>query len=605
MLKNLEKLLNGIQQEPWAKALPVDKESWTVIMEWIDKNVLSVFLNQVVQQIDEIVDIDPVFSEPQIFENATRYMVNFLGAHSASVRIYDPRTKQMLSYGSYPSREDTRETNIPLDGSIAGEVVKTHSTLLVPNIFKEELYQNKRFVYRKGISSLMAIPLDIPRFFPRERDTAGVIQIYYTEKGREFTPLEVQMASVMAKRLSFVIARKKILSLHKSNEKKDAIVRHIFRALAAPGGIKMKDIFNRVVPELADITKIQSSALFSITEDLNDVIIEAGYPERGSYHSIGRSFTVSSEPVFELLLNLRDYSGDSAFEIVTMSYVLVVDPQQSDLISDNLKRLAATQNINSILYVPLKVDGEINHFMTFDALDQRKRYTNDEIDVFLFMGRELVKAQKMERLGDTLHDFKNPAIATAGFARRLKTLLEQEESETSKEQVRKYVDIIFQETSRLQELGLSIYRVGKEQVINMTDTLLRRFEINKEAIKEQLKQNVVLKEGPFDPEVKVRCYPIHLERIFDNLLNNATKAIPLKGGELRIGTYTDGEWACSEISNTGRISEDDLARIIEGEGQGRGLYITNRIIHLLKGRIDVKEEEGRITFIVRLPVYKG
>ena len=88
------------------------------------------------------------------------------------------------------------------------------------------------------------------------------------------------------------------------------------------------------------------------------------------------------------------------------------------------------------------MDGEITHFMTFDALEQKQRYRDDEISLLLFLGRELMKAQKMERLDDALHDFKNPAIATAGFARRLKELIKKGDLEGSKEQIDWYSDII-------------------------------------------------------------------------------------------------------------------------------------------------------------------
>ena len=79
-------------------------------------------------------------------------------------------------------------------------------------------------------------------------------------------------------------------------------------------------------------------------------------------------------------------------------------------------------------------------------------------------------------------------------------------------------------------MALSIHHSGREQLINLTEILKKRFEINQEAIKEMLKANVSLREGPFQDPLPVRCYPIQLERILDNLLNNATKAIPLKGG---------------------------------------------------------------------------
>ena len=601
MLINLDKLITAIKQEPWAKGVSDDRDFLVPLMEWIEQGVIPGFLDQVIRQVDEMIDINPDLSEPEILGKATRYMVDFLGAHHASVRIYDPQVGKMLSFGSYPFEEEKRETFIPLKGSIAGEVVLTRRPYLVPNILEEKRYHNKEVIYKKGVRSLMAIPLEIPRFFSHERDMVGVIQIYYSEKERDFTPLEVQTANLMAKRLSFVIARMKILSMHRTDEIREAIVRHIFRTMGARGGVKMREVFNSVIPDIADMVNLQSCAFFSVTEDLSHVILEAGYPEAGGYHSIGKSFPVTSELAYGVLMNPANYSEESVYEVVTPSYILIVDPQKSDLISKGLKKFAMLHKINSILYIPLRVDGELTYFMTFDALDERQRYRDDEIDTFLFLGRELVRARKMERLDDALHDFKNPAIATAGFARRLKSLLDKKETEKSKKQIRQYASILLDETSRLQELALSIYHMGKEEVVNLTEVLRRRFDINKEVIREQLKQKVRLKEGPFDPDLNVRCYVLHVERIFDNLLNNATKAIPHTGGVLEIRTYADGEWACAEITNTGHMSDEDRVRFLVGEGRGRGFYITQRIIRLLKGKIEISGGEETTTFVVRLP----
>ncbi|MFH1491548.1 MAG: GAF domain-containing sensor histidine kinase, partial [Pseudomonadota bacterium] len=583
MQDNLDMFFDTMRKEPWAMECPDDEEFWKKLTGWIREQVLPEFLKRVTKQIDEIIDIEPDLSEPALLALSTRHVVDFLGASSASVRIYDPLTHQMLSYGSYPSKEKSRETYIPLENSIAGEVLTTQRTYLVPDILKEERYLEKQVVEERGVNSLMAVPLGIPRFFPHERDTAGVIQIYFPEKGRNFTPLEIQIAEVMARRLSFVIARKKIFSLHQVNEKKEAIVHNIFLKLGSREGVKMKDVFNRIIPELADIIDVQSCALFSVTDDNEHVVLDAGYPETQGYHGIGKRFPIRSEPAFEIILKRQAFTQISHNEIVTPSYILVMDPQASSLLSRNVKKFALNHKIHSILYVPLNVGEEITHFMTFDALNQRQSYTEGEIEIFLFLGRELMKAQRMERLDDILHDFKNPVIATAGFARRLKNILEKEGLFRKNETVRRYVDILLEETSRLQEMALSIYHIGKEQVINLTQVLKNRFEINKEAIKEQLKQNVTMEEGPFHDSLAVRCYPLHLERIIDNLLNNATNAIPLKGGLLAIRTYLEGDWACAEITNTGQISEEERLRLLEGEGQGRGIYITHRIIRLLKG----------------------
>ncbi|MBW2063864.1 MAG: GAF domain-containing protein [Deltaproteobacteria bacterium] len=602
MWKNTEEIIERILRQEWAAEPTEDATFWRNLIEWIRDQILPEFLAELSNQVDEIIDINPDLSEREILSRVTRYMVEFLGAHSASVRIYDPETGQMLSYGSFPSHEEDRETFIPLEESVAGKVVKSRQTYLVPNILKEKLYHDKAVIERKGTFSVMAIPLTITSFAPHERDRVGVIQVYYKEKDRKFNPIEVQVAELMARRLSFVIARKKILDMHRANEKKETIVRNIFLKLGAREGVKMKEIFNRVIPELADIINVQSCALFSVSDDMEYVILEAGYPT--AYHSIGKRFPVASEPAFEVILNRRQDIKETPCEVITQSYLLVVDPQKSQLVSDVVKKSAAERFVNSILYVPLSVGDEITHFMTFDALDQRQRYTEEEIEIFLFLGRELMKAQRMEQLDDILHDFKNPAIATAGFARRLKDLLEMEKSIEEDTKIKKYVEILLEETSRLQEMALSLYELGKEQVVNLTEVLKKRFEINKEAISQLLKQNVRLTEGPFQDPLYVYCYPLHLERILDNLLNNATNAIPLKGGDLSIRTYREGKWACAEISNTGHISEEERLRLLEGEGRGRGLYITHRIIRILKGKIKIRTGKKTTTLVVKLPIYE-
>ncbi|MBN1834180.1 MAG: GAF domain-containing sensor histidine kinase [Deltaproteobacteria bacterium] len=605
MWRNPEALIETIKEQAWAEEWAGEDALWDHLNRSLKEDLLPQFLTQITRQIDEITEIDPDLSEQEILTQATRHMVNFLGALSSSVRIYDPLTGQMLSYGSYPSEERARVTFIPLEETVAGEVVKTKKTYLVANIIKDELYKDKDVINRKGAHSVVAVPLVIPRFFPRERDTVGVIQIYFPEEDRNFTPLEIQLAEVMARRLSFVIARKKILSMNRVNEKKETIVRNIFLKMGSGHGVKMKEVFNRVIPELADIINIQSCALFALAEDGEHVLLEAGYPDWVGYHGIGKRFPVSSEPAFELILNRRTYLDDSPYEVVAQHYLLVVDPQKSGAVSENIKRFAADHNINSILYVPLNVGEEITHFMTFDALDQRQRYGQEEIEIFLFLGRELMKAQRMERLDDILHDFKNPAIATAGFARRLKDLLDKEELSGNAPTIQRYVSILLEETSRLQEMAVSLYHIGKKQVVDLTEVLKKRFEINREAIREQLKQNVSLQEGPFYKGLFIRCYPLHLERILDNLLNNATNAIPLQGGILSIKTSLQDDWACAEITNTGLISDEERLKLLDGEGRGRGIYITHRIIKLLRGKIDVKVGRDTTTLVVSLPTCQG
>ena len=74
---------------------------------------------------------------------------------------------------------------------------------------------------------------------------------------------------------------------------------------------------------------------------------------------------------------------------------------------------------------------------------------------------------------------------------------------------------------------------------------------------------------------------------------------------ISIRTYEQGKWACAEISNTGSISDEDRMKILEGEGEGRGLYITHRIMRLLKGKMEISCTENTTTFLVYFPLWRA
>ena len=97
MLTNLKDLVKRIQEEPWAGEVSAKEDFWVFLAGWIEEHVLSDFLGRVTGQVDEIVEIDPDLPEPQILERATRFMVDFLGAHSASVR---PRKANMSHWAT-------------------------------------------------------------------------------------------------------------------------------------------------------------------------------------------------------------------------------------------------------------------------------------------------------------------------------------------------------------------------------------------------------------------------------------------------------------------------------------------------------------------------
>ena len=573
-----------------------------IIVELIRERVLFHYVDKVISQADSILDINPSLSEQEILEALAKNVVEFLGAEAASIRIYNPSREEMVSFGSYPGGGENREEAIPFEDTIAGDVVKNHRSYFVSSILKEEKYKNKAKVQEYGIHSMLAVPISILRFSLKDVDTEGCLQIYFKEDGKVFTPLEARIAEMLAKRVSYVIARKRIMDLQKLNVTKDRIVEQIFLKLGKRGGVKMKEVFDLVIPELADIMRIQRCSLFSVMEDRRQVVLEAGFPE--IQHGIGKIFEVIESPYIRVIVNQTGPFGDFENEKIYPTYVHIFNPQGSHLLPPDLKRFLETQQIHSVLYIPLKVDGKVQYFLTFDEQAQHQQFTNENIEIFTFFGKELMKGLRLEKMDDILHDFKNPAIAAAGFAKRVQKILANGEYAGKKVKVDQALEIILKETSRIQELALTLHGEGREESVDLSEKLKKRALINEETLRELKRENIRLIEGELEHPLWIRCYPIHIERVLDNLLNNASNAVPEEGGSLSIRSYRKDGWAVAEITNTGQISEVDRERYLHGEGKGRGLHITTRLVKRMGGKMEMQSGEGLTTFRVIFPLVK-
>ncbi len=591
-----QKLLKSVMVDLRTRGCDLSFEEVTRVVNLISEEVIYRYVDQLISQVETILEINPHLAEREILEIVAKNVVEYLGAEAASIRIYDPGREEMLSFGSYPPQKEDREEAIPFEDTIAGEVVKTHRSYFVPNIFKEEKYKNKEKVERQGIHSMLAIPISIPRFSLKDVDTEGSLQIYYKERDKAFTPLEAKIAEMLSRRVSYVIAQKRIMDLQKLNVTKDKIVEQIFLKLGKREGVKMREVFNLVIPELLDIMRIQRCSLFSVSEDRQYVVLEAGYPE--IQHGIGKTFSVKDEPYIDAVVNQTGPFGEFENEKIFPPYILIHNPQGSHLLPSDLKRFLEIQQIHSVLYIPLKVDDVVNYFLAFDAQAHHRRFSEEELEIFIFFGKELMKGLRLEKMDDILHDFKNPAIAVAGFAKRIQKILEGGEFLSKREKVAQALDVILKETSRIQELALTLHGEGREEIVDLTEKLENRFLINQETMKELKRENIHLVEGELESALMIRCYPLHIERVLDNLFNNATNAIPQEGGKLSIRSYRREGWAVAEITNTGQISEEDKQRYLHGEGRGRGLHITSRLVKLMGGKTEVEPEEGQTTFRV-------
>jgi len=567
----------------------------------IEEKYLVWFLTDIIRQAEEVMAIDPRLSQKQILEFAAKKIVTDLDAAAATIRIFDQKSLRMTSFGAYGIADSKRLASIPVLNSISGLVAREQKSIAVPNILKNPLYKDKKISKCKGFHSLLAVPLLIPTSTREGYDLLGTLQIYYREQDRKFDALEIIHAELLARRVSYVLAKKKILGLQELNSRKEKIVNKIFVKLSMREGIKLKELFISLIPELGEFMKIQSCALFTVSDDQQYIHLEAAYPLEQSYHEVGHTFTVSHHPYFETAVFSKGPYEDRPYERITRNYVLIKDPWKSSLISAGLKKFVEEHQIHSILLVPLKVDDKIRHLLTFYATQKRQFFTGEEIELLIFFGKEIMKASKLEFFSDMLHDFKNPAIAVTGFARRAKKLLAADSLESVKEKLETYIGIMATEASRLQDLALTMSGEGREEVLDLTVIVRQRYQINEEAVREMKLSNITIMPPELEANLYVFCPRFALERVLDNLLNNGIKAIPEDGGMLAIRTYRKGAMVCLEVENSGQIPADQIEQVRAGKVKGRGLNIIYRFVTTNHGKIDIHAGEGRTKFIIQLP----
>ena len=567
----------------------------------IEEKYLVWFLLDIIRQAEEVMAIDPKLSQKQILEIAAEKIVTDLDAAAATIRMFDQKSLRMTSFGAYGIADSKRLVSIPVQDSISGLVAREQKSIAVPNILKNPLYKDKKISTCKGFHSLLAVPLLIPTSTREGYDLLGTLQIYYREIDRNFDPLEIIHAELLARRVSYVLAKKKILDLQELNSRKEKIVNKIFVKLSMREGIKLKELFISLIPELGEFLKIQSCALFTVSDDQQYIHLEAAYPMEQSYHEVGHTFTVSHHPYFETVVLSKGPFEDRPSERITRNYVLIKDPWESSLITEGLRKFVEEHQVHSILLVPLRVNDKIRHLLTFYATQKRQFFTDEEIELLIFLGKEIMKASKLEFFSDMLHDFKNPAIAVTGFARRAKKLLAADSLESVKDKLESYIGIMATEASRLQDLALTMSGEGREEVLDLTVIVRQRYQINEEAVREMKLSNITIKPPKLEANLYVFCPRFALERVLDNLLNNGIKAIPEEGGMLAIRTFRTGSMVCLEVENTGEIPADQIEQVRAGKVKGRGMNIIYRFVIANHGKIDIHAGGGRTKIIIQLP----
>lgn len=297
------------------------------------------------------------------------------------------------------------------------------------------------------------------------------------------------------------------------------------------------------------------------------------------------------------------------------------------------KEILASQNILSILVLPIWIEGRMYGFIGFDDCTAERGWSEEELHFLQSITSNLSsaisrrtallevekKAEELERINEELeqfayvasHDLQEPLRMISEFLK----LFEKKYADSVDEKGKTYIRYAVEGSVRMKKIILDLLefsRVGKSKNAMEEVNILELFN--------NLKSLYINKIEARNAEINL-INPINLltwksplEQVLMNLLDNALKyakpdvapKIELRMEEL------ENEWLFHFTDNGIGISPQYFERIFvifqrlhtkeEYEGSGMGLAITKKIIENMGGRIWVESEPGEwTTFHFSLP----
>lgn len=316
----------------------------------------------------------------------------------------------------------------------------------------------------------------------------------------------------------------------------------------------------------------------------------------------------------------------------------IINCQVKDL-KPQLKDFLSSQNIKSILIVPIMVNNKFWGFIGFDYCQSERIWNESEISILQTAAaniggileretanKELIAAKetaeemsklKSNFLANMSHELRTPLIAILGYTEILK-------SEVENKEWREMISTVMQSGKRLMEtlnLLLDLSRVEADKVTTNFNEINVAEEINEVVTMlgpTAQKKNLYLKSKTEKDIILVKLDKRLLHSVITNLVNNAIKYTN-KGGitiELTVINSSEKDYLMIRVIDTGiGIAKEDQESIFEEfrqvsegynrhfEGAGLGLTIARKFAEKMGGSISLESEVNKgSTFTVVFPI---
>ena len=314
-------------------------------------------------------------------------------------------------------------------------------------------------------------------------------------------------------------------------------------------------------------------------------------------------------------LDIKDVIGKKCYEIFFNRSDVCPD---CPLLSIEGKKYARTERkvqcadgtvkYFDVIYVPVRDGNEIKQVIC-DVRDITERKE---------MEARLRRASRLAAIGELAasiaHELRQPLAVMNNalflLKRELRAFSSDAETESVSGKVSRHLEIIEKEVKHANKLITDLLHFAREEKI-----LPKRCDLN--ALLDEVLADIdvpsnimVRKEVEKIPEVEIDKDKIR--QVLSNIIMNAIQAMP-EGGELRLKTAYDGNFAQVVVSDTGvGIPKENLHKIFEplfttkARGVGLGLSLCKKFVEAHGGEIKVESEVGKGSkFTIRIPASRA
>jgi len=224
---------------------------------------------------------------------------------------------------------------------------------------------------------------------------------------------------------------------------------------------------------------------------------------------------------------------------------------------------------------------------------------------------QLRDSERLATIGATAgmvgHDIRNPLQAIAGSLYLAKTDLDAFPDSKDKESIQESLSEIERNVDYINKIVIDLQDFAKPLKPTLSVTNLK--QIIDELVKNRIvSENIQVTSSVESGVCNIRADSTYIQRILNNLVNNAVQAMP-SGGKLTVKAYCEANNIVISVEDTGvGIAEEIKPKLFQplmttkSKGQGFGLAVVKRMSEALGGCVSFESQEGKGTkFIVCLP----